>query len=148
MDDYREIVKELAASHTAMQSIHKLLNGVEWSPDTLEEIGEIIEGLGLEILNPDEFEEEVSESARVGKSIFVFPAEIFITMENYAVTRVTVLPENGTDIRPFDSAAEATGFEFEYLDQKLGEYLEQNVVSKGVESPHYLDATFALSWEG
>lgn len=37
----------------AMNAIHRIMSGVEWSPDTLDEIGLVVEWSGREILPPE-----------------------------------------------------------------------------------------------
>ena len=38
----------------AMDKIHMLLDGVEWSPDTLDEIARLVEATGRLIRDPEE----------------------------------------------------------------------------------------------
>ena len=42
----------------ALEAIHKILDGRHWSPDTLEEIAEVLRGAGYEIRSPEDIEEE------------------------------------------------------------------------------------------
>lgn len=42
----------------AMDQIHAAMSGVEWSPDTLDAIAEIVTLSGREIIDPTEYEDE------------------------------------------------------------------------------------------
>jgi hypothetical protein len=41
-----------------VEAIHKVLDGRYWSPDTLEQIADLLRGAGYEIRSPEDIEEE------------------------------------------------------------------------------------------
>jgi hypothetical protein len=41
-----------------MRSIHKVFDGTYWSPDTLEQIADLLRGAGYQIRSPEEVKEE------------------------------------------------------------------------------------------
>ena len=45
---------DLNVFESALLAIHELMNGKEWSPDTLQSIAEVLEGVGLHITDPSE----------------------------------------------------------------------------------------------
>lgn len=49
-----DILARLSMDRAAMNTIHKLLDGVEWSADTLDEIARAVLVTGREIRSPEE----------------------------------------------------------------------------------------------
>jgi hypothetical protein len=45
---------DLNAFAAAVLAIHELMDGKEWSADTLQSIAEVLEGVGLHIKDPSE----------------------------------------------------------------------------------------------
>ena len=41
-----------------LDAIHKVLDGTYWSPETLEQIADLLRGAGYQIRSPEETEEE------------------------------------------------------------------------------------------
>lgn len=41
-----------------LHAIHKVLDGTYWSPDTLEQIADLLRGAGYQIRSPEDIEEE------------------------------------------------------------------------------------------
>jgi hypothetical protein len=42
----------------ALDAIHKVVDGAYWSPDTLEQIADLLRGAGYQIRSPEDIEEE------------------------------------------------------------------------------------------
>ena len=70
----------------AIKGIHKILNGVEWRPETIEEVADIVTGLGYVIHGPGEL-----------PSTWELSATIDIKMVGSEVESVTVNPAQGSD---------------------------------------------------
>lgn len=43
---------DLGVFESALLAIHELMDGKEWSPDTLQSIAEVLEGVGLPLKDP------------------------------------------------------------------------------------------------
>lgn len=50
-DQSHELIRTLDA-------IHKVLDGASWSPDTLEQIADLLRGAGYQIRSPEDIKEE------------------------------------------------------------------------------------------
>jgi len=145
-----EHIREAIAHVDAVRRIHRELDGVEWSPDTLDKIAEIIQGLGggpggrYHIKGPDEPKD----------AIWMFPATIYFTVARSdvsedVVTDVTVTPGMGVRAELYNDdeveLEEDYAREQDLAEDLLGSYLSSIRITG--EDFFGRDTTYPLRWE-
>lgn len=121
-----EAFVKVGAGMRALGMIHKLMDGEEWSPDTLDEIATLLDNAGYEIHTPG-FYEEVDEPVWDEPQQWYLGAHLNIDVmrgddNKPVVKRVTVLPyqenfvEDDGGISGFYNSDDINEALFKYMD--------------------------------
>ena len=132
-----------------IRDIYRILDGEEWSPDTIDEVSQVITRLGYEIHDPD-------FDVRKPREVWEFQATMYIYVDDdgdgQKVSMVTVAPNMGSDITLLDipSTLEQAEYKTELDHTKVDELLSKYLTS--VKENSWADGerfeTYPLAWEG
>lgn len=128
--DAIEQLKKTVQFAEALLEVHQVLDGKEWSADTAEEIARILNGVGLEIREPD-----IVEKWQISAVL-----AIDYHLDEEEIVDVTVLP-SPTDFVPMEGLSVSSP-DSDGINEALFRYLKRVTVDTD------LGERFALNWEG